>query len=120
LVSERARNQRVVVSRELFNPIFPRSSRGSFLGLAAVLWLVGVRGSLTPTLSLPKSPVRGYSSWRAAAARKSKGGGMGSFAKLARRAVETEAPVMVKVMDGVLLPCQNRVFDSRFLGLVFF
>jgi hypothetical protein len=45
---------------------------------------------------------------------------MGSFAKLARRAVETEAPVMVKVMDGVLLPRQNRVFDSKFLDLVSF
>jgi hypothetical protein len=45
---------------------------------------------------------------------------MGSFAKLARRAVETEAPVMVKVMDRVLLPRQNRVFDSKFLDLVSF
>lgn len=37
---------------------------------------------------------------------------MGSFAKLAKRAVETDAPVMVKVMDGragPILPRQNRI-----------
>lgn len=43
---------------------------------------------------------------------------MGSFAKLARRAVETDAPVMVKVIDGVLLPRQNCILIPSFLVLV--
>jgi hypothetical protein len=42
---------------------------------------------------------------------------MGSCAKLAKRAVETEAPVMVMVMDGVFLPRQNRIFIPSFLAL---
>jgi hypothetical protein len=42
---------------------------------------------------------------------------MDSFAKLAKRAVETEAPVMVKVMHVVFLPRQNRIFIPSFLAL---
>ena len=41
---------------------------------------------------------------------------MGSFARLARRAVETDAPVMVKVMNFSCLV--EIAFDSEFLGLL--
>ncbi|CAL4965621.1 unnamed protein product [Urochloa decumbens] len=49
-----------------------------------------------PDPALLLRTVLGSSAWTAGERR---GGGMGSFAKLARRAVETDAPVMVKIQE---------------------
>jgi hypothetical protein len=77
--------------------------------------LVGFLGSLTPAFLPHNLQFLAFLLGRGGAGER-RGGSMGSFAKLARRAVETDAPVMVKVMNFSCLV--EIAFDSEFLGLL--